>query len=244
MRPILLLTLLFSSSFSLSAQTTTEPQNPNLKIMGAVTKIEAVEVEPNSNHAYYDTTVHVAARMTNSGSRTIILMQKEPDLKRAILSKTGYKSLSEGSDDLAEYLGEYYSSSYIMDATKWSAIKRDFDKSLPPPDLTRRLLPGESIEFETEFAFRLPVVFHYENTRFLNPRSLSFIKQISPVELTLEYRTWSTVSLGKQYSRTSKTFVEKLRKRWRNEGDLITSDITLRSIPMDFKSVLLPSRAN
>ncbi len=244
MRSILLLILLFSSTLSLSAQATTQPQNPNLKIMGAVTKIEAVEVEPNTDDAYYNTTIRVAARMTNSGSRTIILMQKEPDLKRAILSKTGYKSPSEGSDDLAEYLGEYYYSSYFMDATKWSAIKRNFDKSLPPPDLTRRLLPGESIEFETEFAFRLPVVFRYENTRFLNPQSLGLIKQMSPVELTLEYRTWSTVSLGKQYLRTSQNFVEKLRKRWRNEGDLITSDITLRSIPIDFNSVLLPSRTN
>ncbi|MBK7931888.1 MAG: hypothetical protein IPK01_00040 [Acidobacteria bacterium] len=80
-------------------------------------------------------------------------MQKEPDVKGAVLTKKGYQGGFQGSDVLADYMGEYYSSSYFMDAERWAEIERKFDKSLPPQELTRTLQAGESIEFETKICF-------------------------------------------------------------------------------------------
>ena len=240
MKPVLLSILLFSLSLSLSAQKANDAESSGLSLVGMVKKIEAEKVARKGiSYPYYETTVIVAATLTNSGTRAIILLDKKPDLKRAILSKAGYKSPNEGSDNLAEYLGWYYASSEFMDAKRWAALTENYDKPSPPSHLTHTLQPGDSLDFETVFSFRLPVTFEYEGFGFLKPQSFSFIKQISPVELTLEYRTWSTVSLSKEYEGKSRKFIAKLRKRWKSEGDLTTENITVKSIPIDFNSAKL-----
>ena len=243
MKPIFLPILLFSLALSISAQKTIDAETPGLSLVGIVKKIEAAKVDRKGvSYPYYETTVHVIATLTNSSSRTIILMDKTPDLKRAILSKVGYKAPQEGSDNLAEYLGWYYTSSEFMDAKQWKAMTGNYDKPSPPSNLTRALQPGESLDFETVFSFRLPVTFHYEGFGFLKPQTLSLIKQISPFELTLEYRTWSTASLGKEYEGRSRNFIAKLRKRWSSNGDLVTDDMTVKAIPIDFNLVQLESQ--
>lgn len=243
MKPIFLSILLFSSALSISAQENIVAETLGLSLIGIVKKIEAEKVDrKGSSYPYYETTVHVVATLTNSSSRTITLMDKTPDLKRAILSKVGYKASQEGSDNLAEYLGWYYTSSEFIDVKRWKVVTESYDKPSPPSNLTRAIQPGESLEFETVFSFLLPVTFQGERFGFLKPQTLSLIKQISPVELTLEYRTWSVISLVKEYKGKSRTFIAQLRKRWSSYGDLITDDLTIKAIPIDFSLVQLKSQ--
>lgn len=228
MKPIFLSILLFSLALSISAQKNIDAERPGLSLVGTVKKIQAEKVDRKGiGYPYYKTTVYVVATLTNSSSRTIILMDKTPDLKRAILSKVGYKGPREGLDNLAEYLGRYYLSSEFMDAKQWRVVTESYDKPSPPSNLTQALQPGESLDFETVISFRLPV---------------SLIKQISPVELTLDYRTWSPVALVKEYKGKSRNFIAKLRKRWSSYGDLITDEMTVKAIPIDFTLVQLESQ--
>ena len=208
---------------------------PKLIFKGTVEKIEA-EIDKPSSLAEDRIYIKLKLNLENVGSVPVIFLQSEPEIEKATIAE------KEENDEVGSVLAETdgRGSSYGMKETEWKNIQEKLDKPTPPPGNTHIIFPGTAINFETVVRIDLPQQPEKHTFSLKVNRSLSSLKELSPIWLILKGETWTMLPLviNNSVNKSEKQkFGQKLKKQWKDVGYLWLEDITSEPIEVNFSSV-------
>jgi hypothetical protein len=195
-----------------------------LSITGEVTNIQAHE-----DKRWMDFRVSLHFHFINRSSRPIFLFAKKD-----VVSPAGVEgdkqygplgawpclvgaTLADSRTDV--YLKKYLYSSGARPAANpqgWNATHRRLDQASPPAELIHVIEPGGSWNSEDMVYLGIdkePLIISDDRNKLW-----SQIKDIDPRWLQVEFMTWSN---NLEYEK----FGDRLQKRWKNQGQLVTDDV-------------------
>jgi hypothetical protein len=164
--------------------------------------------------------------LVNVGTRPVILLQSEPFFPGGALARKP-EDFEQGNVLVVD---AGWPSNDI--SPEWATLRSNLDKSNPPADQTRLLMPGESRPMETSVRLVVPT----DPSKYTSSRkkeSLATIQQLSPVWLRVVCEVWPWNVEPLNADRSQLKFGHKLQKRWKDVGLLWLEEIYSEPIMMD-----------
>lgn len=198
-------------------------ERPALRVTGEVLSASAEEYEK----LYVRLKLKVRLRFYNAGARPLILLDREPWV--------GSESLSLTREDAYAgrfvHVGSHWPSLYRAPGNEWERLTRDLDQKQPPPALTRIIPPGGSWEWVDDYRWTMSKEMNNNgNTR----GNWNELRGKSPLWLTLSFEMWpANVEPNVRGGGGRDEFGNKLRRRWKEFGDLWLAHIS--SEPLELR---------
>jgi hypothetical protein len=142
----------------------------------------------------------------------------------------GATTLARSPEDAAAHKYLYSSSHWpsVDTSPEWGKLRQRLDQPSPPTDLTRVLVPGASLPYETGATLYIEKPGSFDKTS----QSWNTIKQASPVWLQVTLEMWP-VNLEPKVDPDNSEFGKMLQRRWQQFGALPVGYLT--SEPMRLK---------
>ena len=198
------------------------------KILTLRGRVESVGVKEISRSAAL-IEIQLKMELVNVGTRPVILLQREPLFPGGSLARKP-EDFEQGNV-LASDAGWPADSN----APEWAALRSNLDKSEPPANEIRVLMPGESRPLETSVRLVVPT----DPSKFISSRkkeSLATIQQLSPVWLRVVCDLWPLNVEPLDSGRTKLKFSHRLQKRWEKVGFLWLDEIYSEPMMVDVRT--------
>jgi hypothetical protein len=207
---------------NLMAQSRSGQEPKPLALRGRVESVQVTEIDRSS--ALIE--IKLKMELVNVGTRPVILLQSEPFFPGGALARKP-EDFEQGNVLVVD---AGWPSNDI--SPEWATLRSNLDKSNPPADQTRLLMPGESRPMETSVRLVVPT----DPSKYTSSRkkeSLATIQQLSPVWLRVVCEVWPWNVEPLNADRSQLKFGHKLQKRWKDVGLLWLEEIYSEPIMMD-----------
>jgi hypothetical protein len=204
------------------AQSRSGQASKPLALRGRVESVQVTEIDRSS--ALIE--IKLKMELVNVGTRPVILLQSEPFFPGGALARKP-EDFEQGNVLVVD---AGWPSNDI--SPEWATLRSNLDKSNPPADQTRLLMPGESRPMETSVRLVVPT----DPSKYTSSRkkeSLATIQQLSPVWLRVVCEVWPWNVEPLNADRSQLKFGHKLQKRWKDVGLLWLEEIYSEPIMMD-----------
>lgn len=222
---VLLLICNLSGAAHSQVTATSGTRTKMLLLRGRVESVEVKEIDRSS--ALID--VKLKMEFVNVGVRPIIFLKREPLFPGGALARK--PDDFEVGNVLAADAG--WPSNEI--SPEWATLRASLDKSSPPQNETRLLMPGESWPLDTSVRLIVPT----DPSKSISSRkkeSLATIEQLSSVWLRVVCEVWPWNVEPLTDDRSKLKFGRKLQQRWRQSGVLWLDVVYSEPIKFDLKS--------
>jgi hypothetical protein len=148
----------------------------------------------------------------------------------------GGQTLASSREDALSNKFIYVSGTWpSSDRPAWAKIRHKLDQKSPPTDLIHAIGP------DAEWIFDRPVVLAVEiNGSFdKTTKPWDVIKKVDPLWLRLEFMTWPN---NLEQDMLNPRFGKRLQQKWKEQGQLILSNISSEPIPLSLPAGPAPSR--
>jgi hypothetical protein len=207
---------------NLMAQSRSGQEPKPIALRGRVESVQVTEIDRSS--ALIE--IKLKMELVNVGTRPVILLQSEPFFPGGALARKP-EDFEQGNVLVVD---AGWPSNDI--SPEWATLRSNLDKSNPPADQTRLLMPGESRPMETAVRLVVPT----DPSKYTSSRkkeSLATIQQLSPVWLRVVCEVWPWNVEPLNADRSQLKFGHKLQKRWKDVGLLWLEEIYSEPIMMD-----------
>jgi hypothetical protein len=207
---------------NLMAQSRSGQEPKPIALRGRVESVQVTEIDRSS--ALIE--IKLKMELVNVGTRPVILLQSEPFFPGGALARKP-EDFEQGNVLVVD---AGWPSNDI--SPEWATLRSNLDKSNPPADQTRLLMPGESRPMETSVRLVVPT----DPSKYTSSRkkeSLATIQQLSPVWLRVVCEVWPWNVEPLNADRSQLKFGHKLQKRWKDVGLLWLEEIYSEPIMMD-----------
>jgi hypothetical protein len=207
---------------NLMAQSRSGQEPKPIALRGRVESVQVTEIDRSS--ALIE--IKLKMELVNVGTRPVILLQSEPFFPGGALARKP-EDFEQGNVLVAD---AGWPSNDI--SPEWATLRSNLDKSNPPADQTRLLMPGESRPMETSVRLVVPT----DPSKYTSSRkkeSLATIQQLSPVWLRVVCEVWPWNVEPLNADRSQLKFGHKLQQRWKDVGLLWLEEIYSEPIMMD-----------
>ncbi len=171
-------------------------------------------------------TATIKLEFVNRGERSVILLiDRSPLCVGTILTRTTGPALGDN------ILFDEYRGPSVSGSPDWEAFRTTLDQPKPPVELFKIIKPGESWTTDSFIVLRPPM--KLERYRIDRPPvSWQILKDSSPVWLRLECDVWP-LNVEHQPTSGKIRFGRKLRKKWRDVGELQLNPIESEPMELD-----------